>query len=86
MSGCENLPPDFPHPALALGYKHPKKFESLEDRIENAMRIMANIVADDGEAYLLIFESLEEDLRQTRSKSDALDRALALSQTGRIEP
>lgn len=40
---------------------------------------MANIIAENGEEYLPIFEKLEKELAKHQSQKDALARALALS-------
>jgi len=77
-SGCAYK--HLPHPALTLGYQSKKEFCSLEERLQNALRIMAKVIAEQGEAYLPIFERLEEELEAHRSKKGALQRALALSE------
>jgi hypothetical protein len=52
----------------------------MRDRIEQALRFMATIVAGpDGEVYLPIFERLERELAARDAKTDALQRARALA-------
>jgi len=71
---------DLPHPALALGYRSPKKFKSMESRIKNSMKIMARIIAEEGEEYLPIFLRLETELEKEVEKSNALRRVTTLLQ------
>lgn len=73
-----------PHPALALGYKPKKKFKDLEERIENALNVMADIIRSEGERYLPIFIHLENELGKHRSNKAALQRALLLADKNEI--
>lgn len=53
--------------------------ESTQERIERALRFMAQVVAGpDGEVYLPIFERLERELAALDAKSSALERARAM--------
>lgn len=69
-----------PSPPLALGYKKTSKFKNRADEIEDALIIIASIVAEFGEAYLPIFERLESELNNEKEKSSAIERALKISQ------
>jgi len=77
-----SVAPSLPHPALALGYRPSKQFKSIEDRINNAMKIMARIIAEEGEEYLPIFLRLEEELEKHQRKNNALQRAESLLHSG----
>lgn len=48
-------------------------------RLENALEYAAICVAQHGEAYLPIFERLESELENLRSKETALERARRLA-------
>ena len=68
-----------PHPALALGYMGKRKFKTPRQRIENAMHIIATIIANDGDIYLPIFQRLEKELDAHQEKEKSLKRALEIS-------
>lgn len=68
-----------PHPALKLGYVAPRTFSSTTARIENAMRIVAYLIADQGEHYLPIFQRLERELEAHHMKEGSLRRALEIT-------
>jgi len=74
-----NLPLEPPHPALMMGGRSKRKFSSLEEEIEEAMKVMASIIADDGQEYLPVFERLEQELKKCRTKNGVLQRALKLA-------
>jgi len=65
-------------PALILRAQSQPDYKSMDERIENAMRIMANVIVNEGEEYLPIFERLEIERDKLRLKNDALERVLAL--------
>jgi hypothetical protein len=69
-----------PHPALKLGYVSPKKFNCMMRRIENSMRIVASLIAAEGDVYLPIFQRLENELSEHKLKEKSLRRALEISQ------
>ena len=70
---------DLPHPALALNYQSAPLPDSETERIEHALKLIADIVADDGEEYLSIFERLENELAERQVRDAALKRALSMS-------
>ena len=70
---------DLPHPALAIGYKSGLRTGLDIVRLENALRIAADVVAEEGEAYLPIFERIERELHERKLKEEALCRARTIS-------
>ena len=70
---------DLPHPALAIGYKSGLRTGLDIVRLENALRIAADVVAEEGEAYLPIFERIERELHERKLKEEALCRARMIS-------
>lgn len=74
-----SLPP--PHPALSLGYKPSRQSEDLEERIQNALKIVAQIISTEGEDYLPIFQRLEKELIAHQANKKSLQRALFLCET-----
>lgn len=75
--------PELPHPALALGYREEPQFDRMVERIENAMHVVAEVIANHGAEYLPIFERLERELEEHRARENALERALNLSREKR---
>ena len=73
--------PDLPHPALALGGRSSTSFTSKEDRLRNALEIMARIIQSEGEEYLPLFLRLEKELKNELLITQALARAAALAQS-----
>lgn len=65
---------EIPHPALCLGYEGAQDFGSLEDRIENSLKIVARIIVDGAEEYLPIFERLEDELRILKKRKQTFAR------------
>lgn len=53
---------------------------SLEQRVERALIVAAQLVELYGEVYLPIFERLERELAQLQRKSSAVDRARRIAQ------
>ena len=79
------IPTSLPHPALALGYRSDKQFNNIEERITNAMKIMAQVIVEEGEEYLPIFLRLENELEIYLAKKKSLQNALYLAQENRIK-
>lgn len=50
-----------------------------EKRIENALRIVANIIAEGEHQYLPIFLRLESELASCKEKTNAIERAKSFS-------
>lgn len=68
-----------PHPALVLGYAPSKKFDSISDRIENSMCIIAALIVEEGDVYLPVFQRLEDELEAHKKREASLRRALKIS-------
>lgn len=65
---------EIPHPALCLGYEGVRNFGSLEERIQNSLKILAPIIVDGGEEYLPIFERLEKELQILKKRQETFER------------
>ena len=71
----DNVTPDLPHIALALGYRKDVHHPINEERLQKALRVAAQVVVRYGEDYLPIFERLETELANLRIRSMTLLRA-----------
>ncbi|WP_414470866.1 hypothetical protein [Microvirga sp. M2] len=58
--------------------KRPKEEPVTEERLERALVYVAYVMERHGGVYLPIFERLEKELANLRSKNAALDRARKL--------
>lgn len=67
------------------GGRQPHTQKSLEERIENALRVVAELLEHD-EAYLPIFLRLEAERDKLDTRRAALDRAQAVLRENRPEP
>ncbi|MBB5353697.1 hypothetical protein HNR46_003958 [Haloferula luteola] len=68
-----------PHPCLALGYRSGTQSNTTTARIENAISVMARLIAEEGELFLPIFRRLEQELDERRDQEGALRRALSIA-------
>ncbi|WBU27507.1 hypothetical protein OOZ54_12465 [Rhodopseudomonas palustris] len=46
-----------------------------EERIERSLVLLAHVIEMDGEAYVPLFDRLEEELRARRRRRDSMSRA-----------